>query len=142
MYITEQDYRMAISEREQAIISQHPQEWMLAEEYALEVAASYLRARYDVKETYSKVDKERNPQLVQAIVHIAIYQMAHRLPQAMGLERWKDRYEEAIDWLKTVQAGKNNPDLPLLTTSNDQGGKSTHNGSLRFGSIEKNTYHY
>ena len=30
MYITEQDYRMAISEREQAIISQHTQEWMLA----------------------------------------------------------------------------------------------------------------
>ena len=49
MYIDEQDYRMAITEREQAIISQHPQEWMQAEAYALEVAASYLRVRYNVK---------------------------------------------------------------------------------------------
>lgn len=141
MYIDEQDYRMAITEREQAIISQHPQEWMQAEAYALEVAASYLRVRYNVKETYNKTGDDRNPQLVQAIVHISIYQMAHRLPQAMGLERWKDRYEESINWLKAVQAGKNDPDLPPLTDPNT-GGSGPSGGILRFGSIDKSTYHY
>ena len=130
MYITEQDYRMAITEREQAIISQHPQEWMQAETYAREVAASYLRARYNVKEIYSKTGDDRN------------HQMAHRLPQSMGLERWKDRYEESIDWLKTVQAGKNNPDLPPLTDPNTAGSAPNNSGTLRFGSIKKSTYHY
>ena len=114
---------------------------MQAEAYALEVAASYLRVRYNVKETYNKTGDDRNPQLVQAIVHIAIYQMAHRLPQAMGLERWKDRYEESINWLKAVQAGKNDPDLPPLTDPNT-GWSAPSGGILRFGSIDKSTYHY
>ena len=59
----------------------------------------------------------------------------------MGLERWKDRYEESIDWLKTVQAGKNNPDLPPLNDPNTAG-STPNSGTLRFGSIEKSTYHY
>lgn len=140
MYITEQDYRTAIDEREQAIISQYPAEWMQAEEVAREVAAGYLRSRYDIAQAYAKKGHERNPRLVLAIVHIALYQMIHRLPQNMGLERWKTRYEETIQWLEDVQAGKTTPDLPLLTDPTT--GDTLPSGALRFGSIEKSTYHY
>ena len=140
MYITDQDYRTAIDERQQAIISRYPEEWVQAEEVAAEIAAGYLRSRYDVKAAYAKVGGERNPRLVLSIVHIALYQMVHRLPQGMGYERWKDRYDEAIAWLEDIQAGKTNPDLPLLTDQTS--GKPLPSGALRFGSIDKSTYHY
>ena len=118
MYIDEKDYRTAIDEREQAIISRYPDEWQRAEAVACEIAAGYLRTRYNVDEAYAKLGEERNPRLVQAIIHIALYQMVHRLPQNMGYERWKDRYEEAIAWLENVQAGKTSPALPLLSDPN------------------------
>lgn len=140
MYIDEQDYRTAIDEREQAVISKYPEEWQRAEAVACEIAAGYLRTRYNVDEAYAKLGDERNPRLVQAIIHIALYQMVHRLPQSMGHERWKDRYEEAIAWLENVQAGKTSPALPLLSDPNT--GEAQPNGALRFGSIEKSTYHY
>ena len=141
MYIDEQDYRTAIDEREQAIISRYPDEWQRAEAVACEIAAGYLRTRYNVDEAYSKLGGERNPRLVQAIIHIALYQMVHRLPQNMGYERWKDRYEEAITWLENVQAGKTSPALPPLTDPTT-GGSAPSSGILRFGSIDKSTYHY
>lgn len=140
MYIDEQDYRTAIDEREQAVISKYPEEWQRAEAVACEIAAGYLRTRYNVDEAYAKLGDDRNPRLVQAIIHIALYQMVHRLPQSMGYERWKDRYEEAIAWLENVQAGKTSPALPLLSDPNT--GEAQPNGALRFGSIEKSTYHY
>ena len=140
MYIDEQDYRTAIDEREQAVISKYPEEWQRAEAVACEIAAGYLRTRYNVDEAYAKLGDERNPRLVQAIIHIALYQMVHRLPQSMGHERWKDRYEEAIAWLENVQAGKTSPALPLLSDPNT--GEAQPNGALRFGSINKSTYHY
>nr|DAN71387.1 MAG TPA: head to tail adaptor [Bacteriophage sp.]DAR49857.1 MAG TPA: head to tail adaptor [Caudoviricetes sp.] len=140
MYIDENDYRIAIDEREQAIISRYPDEWQRAEAVACEIAAGYLRTRYNVDEAYSKLGEERNPRLVQAIIHIALYQMVHRLPQNMGYERWKDRYDESIAWLENVQAGKTSPALPLLSDPNT--GEAQPNGALRFGSIEKSTYHY
>lgn len=140
MYIDERDYRTAIDEREQAVISKYPEEWQRAEAVACEIAAGYLRTRYNVDEAYAKLGDDRNPRLVQAIIHIALYQMVHRLPQSMGYERWKDRYEEAIAWLENVQAGKTSPALPLLSDPNT--GEAQPNGALRFGSIEKSTYHY
>ena len=140
MYIDEQDYRTAIDEREQAVISKYPEEWQRAEAVACEIAAGYLRTRYNVDEAYAKLGDERNPRLVQAIIHIALYQMVHRLPQSMGHERCKDRYEEASAWLENVQAGKTSPALPLLSDPNT--GEAQPNGALRFGSINKSTYHY
>lgn len=43
-----------------------------------------------------------------------IYNIA-AMPQKMGSEIRKERYERAIKWLEGVQAGKIIPDLPLAT---------------------------
>ena len=39
--------------------------------------------------------------------------MTAAMPQKMGSEIRKERYERAIKWLEGVQAGKIIPDLPL-----------------------------
>ena len=41
--------------------------------------------------------------------------MAASLPQKMGTEIRKERYDRAIKWLEGVQSGKIVPDLPVST---------------------------
>ena len=55
---------------------------------------------------------DRNPMLVQVAVNISLWLMVHRLPQQMGHERRESLYNDAIQWLKDVQASKASPDLP------------------------------
>ncbi|EWC93245.1 phage protein Gp36 family protein [Porphyromonas catoniae] len=140
MYITEVDYRTAITSEEQAVISEHPDEWQAAERVAIELASGYLRARYDVEATFAQRGMERNPLLVQVIVHLALYQMLHRLPYQMGYERYKELYDNAIQWLVDVQKGVNNPNLPSPT--NPGTGKPNGLETIRSGGLKKNTYHY
>lgn len=45
---------------------------------------------------------------------IALYHLVASLPQKMGIEIRKERYERAIEWLEGVQSGKIIPDLPLI----------------------------
>nr|DAR99797.1 MAG TPA: head to tail adaptor [Caudoviricetes sp.] len=139
MYISEVDYRTAITSEEQAVISEYPEEWQAAERVAIELASGYLRSRYDVDKAFAARGAERNPLLVQVIVHLALYQMLHRLPKQMGYERYKELYDEAMQWLSEVQRGVNNPNLPIPTNppSGDKGG-----GTIRYGGIKKSTYHY
>jgi len=140
MYITDEDYRTAITLEEQAVISEHTNEWQAAERVAIELASGYLRARYDVDKTFAAQGEERNPLLVQVIVHLSLYQMLHRLPQQMGYDRYKELYDEAMQWLSDVQRGLNNPNLPIPSDSNTgaKGGLET----IRSGGIKKSTYHY
>lgn len=140
MYITDEDYRTAITLEEQAVISEHTDEWQAAERVAIELASGYLRARYDVDKTFAAQGEERNPLLVQVIVHLSLYQMLHRLPQQMGYDRYKELYDEAMQWLSDVQRGLNNPNLPIPSDSNTgaKGGLET----IRSGGIKKSTYHY
>ena len=53
MYITDEDYRTAITLEEQAVISEHTNEWQAAERVAIELASGYLRARYDVDKAFA-----------------------------------------------------------------------------------------
>ena len=43
---------------------------------------------------------------------IALYHMVSAMPQKLGSEIRKERYERAVKWLEGVQAGKIVPDLP------------------------------
>lgn len=140
MYITDADYRTAITLEEQAVISEYVEEWQAAERVAIELASGYLRSRYDVDQAFAMRGGERNPLLVQVIVHLSLYQMLHRLPHQMGYDRYKELYDEALQWLSDVQRGVNNPSLPTMasSTTGTPGGLET----IRSGGIKKSTYHY
>lgn len=138
MFITDDDYRSVCDAFELEQISHCSDTREKAEAAALEQIASYLRSRYDIATAFEAVGADRNPMLVQCAVNISLWLMVHRLPQNMGHERRECLYNDAVKWLKDVQAGKAAADLPLYLSDS---GEDTQN-PVRFGSMPPNRYDY
>ena len=116
MFITDEDYRVVIGEAALKVVSQASAENRAnAETEAIEEIASYLRPVYDCKITFETEGDNRNRLIVMYTCDIALYHMMSAMPQKMGSEIRKERYERAIKWLEGVQAGKIVPDLPVAT---------------------------
>ncbi len=116
MFITDQDYQVVIGEQALKVVSQVSTENRAnAETEAVEEIAGYLRPKYDTDAIFNTSGDDRNRLIVMYTCDIAIYHMAASVPQKMGMEIRKERYERAIKWLEGVQAGKIVPDLPLAT---------------------------
>ena len=120
MFITDQDYKVVIGDQALKVISQVSQQNRNnAETEAIEEISGYLRPKYDVEAVFSVGDgsaaamEGRNRLIVMYTCDIALYHMAASLPQKMGIEIRRERYERAVKWLEGVQAGKIVPDLPL-----------------------------
>lgn len=123
MFITDQDYQVVIGEQALKVVSQVSTENRAnAETEAVEEIAGYLRPKYDTDAIFNTSGDDRNRLIVMYTCDIAIYHMAASVPQKMGMEIRKERYERAIKWLEGVQAGKIVPDLPLAT---DESGNPT-----------------
>lgn len=139
MFITEEDYRVVVGENALKIISQVSAENRNnAEAQAQEEIASYLRPKYDCKTVFAAEGEHRNRLIVMFTCDIALYHMAASLPQKMGVEIRKERYERAVKWLEGVQAGKTVPDLPVLTDENGE----IVNGSFIYGCQKKQRYNW
>lgn len=116
MFITNEDYKVVIGENALKTISQVSENTRRqAEDEAIEEIASYLRPKYDTVTIFTATGNERNSYIVMIACDIALYHLSASLPQKMGSEVRKERYERAIKWLEGVQAGKIVPDLPLAT---------------------------
>lgn len=123
MFITDQDYQVVIGEQALKVVSQVSTENRAnAETEAVEEIAGYLRPKYDTDAIFNTSGDDRNRLIVMYTCDIAIYHMAASVPQKMGMEIRKERYERAIKWLEGVQVGKIVPDLPLAT---DESGDPT-----------------
>ena len=134
MFISDQDYSVIIGESALKVVSQVSDTVRAnAEAQAQEEVSGYLRPTYDVDAIFSATDDDRNPLIVLYTCDIALYHMSASLPQKMGSEVRKDRYDRAIHWLADVQAGRIVPDLPQLT--DDDG--NTAGFPLRFGTQHK-----
>lgn len=113
MFITEQDYKVVIGDNALKVISQVSAENRAnAEAEAMEEIAGYLRPKYDTDTVFASEGDARNKLIVMYTVDIALYHMSASMPQKMGSEVRKERYERAVKWLEGVQAGKVIPDLP------------------------------
>lgn len=118
MFITDQDYKVVIGDQALKVVSQVSQENREnAEAEAIEELAGYLRPKYDTDSIFSATGDNRNRLIVMYAADCALYHMAASLPQKMGMEIRKERYERAISWLEGVQKGTIVPDLPLATDS-------------------------
>lgn len=115
-FITDQDYSVVVGEAVLRVISQASATTRAtAEAEAIEEIAAYLRPRYDTEAIFSAVGAGRSRLIVMYACDIALYHMTAALPQKMGADIRKERYERAIKWLEGVQAGKIIPDLPIAT---------------------------
>lgn len=124
MFITDEDYKVVIGDSALKVVSQtSEQNRANAEAQAQEEISSYLRPTYDCEKIFatspplegSGVADSRNRLIVMYTCDIALYHMVSAMPQKLGSEVRKERYERAIKWLEGVQAGKIIPDLPLAT---------------------------
>lgn len=121
MFITDQDYQVVIGEQALRVISQvSATNRSAAEDEAIEEIAGYLRPTYDTAQLFAQTGAQRNKLIVMYTCDIALYHMAASAPQKMGIEIRKERYERAIKWLKDVQSGTVQPDIPLSLGSDGQ----------------------
>lgn len=135
MTLTEEDYKVVIGETGYKAVSQLSESNVRnAEQEAQEEMAGYLRPKYDIKAIFSAEGDQRNSTIVMYLCDIALYHLSASLPQKMGSEIRKERYERAIKWLEGVQAGKIVPDLPLPI---DEDGNTMAIGSVIFHSNKK-----
>ena len=116
MFVTDEDYRVVIGEAALKVVSQPSADIRAgAEREAMEEIAGYLRPVYDTEATFKAEGDNRNRLIVMYACDIALYHMTAAMPQKMGSEIRKERYERAIKWLEGVQAGKIIPALPGAT---------------------------
>ena len=116
MFVTDEDYRVVIGEMALKVVSQTSDEIRAnAEREAMEEIAGYLRPVYDTETAFRAEGDNRNRLIVMYACDIALYHMTAAMPQKMGSEIRKERYERAIKWLEGVQAGKIIPALPVAT---------------------------
>lgn len=131
-FITTEDFKVVATEASLKAITQADEtvvENAITE--AIDEVAGYLRPKYDVDKIFSMEGEERSRQLVMYTADVALYNMTASLPQRIGYETRKERYDRAIKWLEGVQAGKIVPDLPLAT--NEDGTAASPGGVLGFG---------
>lgn len=115
MFITDEDYAVVIGEDALKVTSRASEKNRAnAVVEAIEEISGYLRPVYDCEAIFSAEGDARNKLIVMRTADIALYHLASSLPQKMGIEIRKERYDRAIEWLEGVQSGKIIPDLPLV----------------------------
>lgn len=122
MFLSLSDFRAAIKDdllRQVLGIAQQPgatladsPELAQAVREAVAEMQSYLRTRYDVATLFALQGSARDPILVMYGVDIALYHLHCRIDPRKISDLRTDRYHNAMEWLKAVQAGKLIPDLP------------------------------
>jgi len=122
MFIDIQDYKVVIGDAAFRTVSQaDPEVVAVAETEAVEEMAGYLRPVYDTDAIFSATGSDRNRLIVMYAADIALYHMSAALPQKMGAEIRKERYDRAIKWLEGVQSGRIVPDIPRAEVSGGNG---------------------
>lgn len=137
MFLTEDDYIVASSTALGVLQQSSEDKRNTAERMAVEEVSGYLRSRYDVKKIFTATGSERNDVVVMRTCDVALYHLSSWLPNRMGHEIRKERYELALKWLEGVQAGRITPDLPTVTGVD---GEEDINNPMKWGSEKKNTY--
>ncbi len=113
---------MVIGESAFKVISQADPDIVANAEFeAVEEVAGYLRPVYDTEAIFSASGDDRNRLVVMYTADIALYHMSAALPQKMGTEIRKERYDRAIKWLEGVQSGRIVPDLPVIEVADGNG---------------------
>lgn len=137
MFLTEEDYIVASNTALSVLQQSSEENRERAERMAIEEVSGYLRSRYDVEKVFAATGAERNDLVVMRTCDVVLYHLSSWLPNKMGHDIRKERYELAIKWLEGVQSGKITPDLPTVT---GEGGEEDINNPMKWGSEKKNVY--
>jgi phage gp36-like protein len=114
MFLTTEDFQKVIKADNLATITTaNPTLLMDMADVAVAEVGSYLSGRHDVAQAFSTEGEARNPLLVLRCLDIATYHLHAQFQPRNVPEFRRDRYAEAISWLKGIGKGIINIDLPL-----------------------------
>lgn len=146
-FLTLEDLKMVVDDDTLEVISQSDENNLtIAEKEAIEEISGYLRSRFDTQKAFSLAGENRNQQLVMITADIMLYHCTAWLPKRLGYDIREIRYNNWIEWLKSVQEGKITPDLPAYTIDIDGDGtadcQDTQYNRFQFGCIppQNNVY--
>ena len=88
---------------------------------AVAEANSYLDGRYDMAAAFAAVGADRNPILVLRTVDMAVYHLHAAIDPRNINDLRRDRYAEAISWLRGLSKGDYSIALPLKPLANQTG---------------------
>lgn len=103
---------------------------------AMVEAKGYLKA-YDLDKVFSMDGDDRNPLLLIFVKDIATWHFLVLCNAGHELKLRQDRYDRAIAWLRGVQKGDIDPDLPVKDDGSGQG-----TGIIKFGSNPPRGQHF
>ncbi len=139
MFVTDDDYKTLAGEIALKTISQIDESnRRRAEKMGIEEITGYLADRYNCEKIFSAEGDERNAVVLMYVMDCALYHMCTWLPQKMGYEIRKERYDRAVKWMESVAKGMLNPTLPLK--GEDENGNTDESASspVQWGSNQKN----
>jgi phage gp36-like protein len=90
----------------------------VAELGAIEQMTSYLKTRYDTALTFSAAGASRNPLIIMYMIDIILYNLHSNTASRVVPKSREDRFNAAITWLTSVNAGTLIPSLPSLEANN------------------------
>ncbi|TAN18818.1 MAG: DUF1320 domain-containing protein [Chitinophagaceae bacterium] len=98
---------------------------------------------YDIVTIFSQTGPNRDPLILLFNKDVAAWHLVCLANPNIDIQLRKDRYDNAIAWLKGVQSGKIVPDLPLVPLPVDnQGNPIIQEGKFRWGGNMKRESHY
>lgn len=115
-FITEDDYSVLIRNEIKDILLENYSQTKLktAESMGISQVKKRLSGRYDVDKIFSTTGDDRDSYIVMVTLDCALYHLyTATVPNKIPTIR-AERYQDAIDWLKSVAKGEETADLPLL----------------------------
>lgn len=131
MYVTEADYVVIGQDALTILQKSDAGRREVAEQAAAREIDGYLSARYDMAAEYARTDFERNMKVVQVFCDLVLYALVCSMPQRMGYEMRKQRYDDAVKWLGAAR--NQNLQLPVYETAES----SDAGNPIHWGSMEK-----
>ena len=139
MFITKSDLFSSIREEDIDAITENDDATVEeAIDSAITEVESYLSARYDTDAIFDATGDDRNKLVKRLCINVAVYEIVAIAQPGIDMEDRKDRRDRAIKYLEKVQAGKANPKLPVVLTSDDKDAKAL----IISGSNPKRQSHY
>lgn len=133
MFLTTEDFQKVIkADNMSQITTANPTILMDMAAVAVAEASSYLSGRHDVASAFSAQGEARNALLVLRCIDMATYHLYTQFSPRNIPDLRRDRYTEAISWLKAINKGLNTIDLPLKEIVVGQTGYFLYSKAPRF----------
>lgn len=116
-FLETQDYDVLIRTEIKNILLENysPTKLSGAENMAVAQIKNYIGGRYDMQNIFSATAEQRNSFIIMIALDCALYHLYSSIAPNKIPKHRAERYQDALEWLKSVAKGETIADLPLLT---------------------------